>query len=307
MGDNGFTGRAQQLEEKAIDTEYREMLEMAGRGGAPGPGYVPREPIEQKYRGRIVPLFEPFERIPDPGAYDAPIRSLKDAMHQLSDGESKDPVGEANIRANPDLAHAHSAGDRLDGWTGAAADSFKTNFLDKFPYISKNQFLLLGVMKGALEADQERWRSVREDINRVLVTTDNGLDDVFSSSQNDLSFACSVAVAVSSIGAIPFAGVGAGVIAAVGAVGVTGSAGIAGQKAFNEPGGSTEQVVKSLENAIKRITEETKKAGGKVAHALAGVHRQVDSARDDFVSPRPALAGMDGGETTGESGLGRVV
>ena len=145
MGDNGFTGRAQQLEEKAIDTEYREMLEMAGRGGAPGPGYVPREPIEQKYRGRIVPLFEPFERIPDPGAYDAPIRSLKDAMHQLSDGESKDPVGEANIRANPDLAHAHSAGDRLDGWTGAAADSFKTNFLDKFPYISKNQFLLLGV------------------------------------------------------------------------------------------------------------------------------------------------------------------
>ena len=77
-------------------------------------------------------------------------------------------------------------------------------------------------MKGALEADQERWRSVREDINRVLVTTDNGLDDVFSSSQNDLSFACSVAVAVSSIGAIPFAGVGAGVIAAVGAVGVTG-------------------------------------------------------------------------------------
>ena len=31
MGDNGFTSRAQQLEEKAIDTEYREQLEMASQ------------------------------------------------------------------------------------------------------------------------------------------------------------------------------------------------------------------------------------------------------------------------------------
>ena len=309
MGANGFTSSAQQLEEKAIDTEYRERLEMASQGsGGAGPVYVPREPIEQKYRGRIVPLFEPFENMPDADSYDAPIQALKDAMQQLSDGESKDPTGKENIRGNPDLAHAQSAGDRLQDWTGAAADGFKTNFLDKFPYVSKNQFLLLGVMKGALEADQSRWLNVYKDINHAIAATDQGLDDVFSCSQNDLSFVCSVAVAVSTIGAIPFTGgVAAGAIAAVGAVGVTGSAGIAADKAFNEPGGTTEQVVTSLENAIKRITDETKNAGSKIANALAGVHAQAQGAREDFISPRPAFAGMEGDETTSESGLGRVV
>lgn len=163
-------------------------------------------------------------------------------------------------------------------------------------------------MKGALEADQERWRHVGHDIRQAIEAANQGLDDVFSCSQNDLTFTCSVAVAVSSLGAIAFTGgAAAGAIAAVGAAGVTGSAGIAANKVLNEPGGTTEQVVTSMENVIKRITDETKNAGSEIARALSDVHGHAQGAGEDFVSPRPALADVEGVEATSESGLGRVV
>lgn len=306
MGDDGLMQRAQALEEKAIEFECEEYRRAASMGGTPGPAYVPREPIEQKYRGKIAPLFEPFTRMPQESSYDAPIQAMDDALKQLSSGESKDPINGGNITANPDLGRIESAGDTLQDWTGEAADNFKRNFLDKFPYISKNQFLLLGVLKGALEADQERWFTADKDIQLLASTTEDSLDNVLSSGKNEMAFTFSVVSAVAAIGAVPFTGGASAVIAAVGAAGSVGSAGVAADKVINKPGGSVEQVVKSMRDAIEELTREIQRSGGKIARALNGISGQVQGAKTDFLSPRPALAGMEGGEATSEEGLGRV-
>ncbi|SDP80644.1 hypothetical protein SAMN04487905_109153 [Actinopolyspora xinjiangensis] len=149
--------RAREIEQRAAEVEYTQQTRKAEGGGPSGNG-VDYPEIRQKYEGAAVPHFEPFTGIPDPASYDAPIEALGSAMEQLSSGEMKDPISDGNIKANPDLTRVGSAGDTLEDWTGEAADNFKRNFLDPFPAVAKNQFLLLGVLKGALEADQERWR-----------------------------------------------------------------------------------------------------------------------------------------------------
>ncbi|MGJ7908271.1 hypothetical protein ACOQFL_17550 [Actinopolyspora sp. H202] len=150
--------RAKEIEQRAAEVEYDHKVNTADQGGPSGSKGVNYQEIQRKYEGVAVPHFEPFFDIPDPGSYDAPITALGRAMEQLSSGEMKDPINGGNIKANPDLTRIGSAGDTLDSWTGEAADNFKRNFLDPLPAVTKNQFLLLGVLRGALEAEQERWR-----------------------------------------------------------------------------------------------------------------------------------------------------
>ncbi|QGK71718.1 hypothetical protein GIY23_21330 [Allosaccharopolyspora coralli] len=297
--------QAQALEEKAITVAVQELRRKANRGDGP-PIEIPREHVEQDYRGRIAPLFEPFTRMPEASSYTGAIEAANDAMKQLSSGEAKDPISGGNILANPDLARAESAGDTLHDWTGAAADNFKRNFLDKFPYIAQNQFLLLGVLKGALEADQNRWGKADEDIRFLAQAVNDGLDNVLGCGKNELAFTFSVVSAVAAVGAIPFTGGASAVIAAVGAAGSVGNAGVAASKVVKKPGGSVDQVLKSMEDAIRELTKEIQDSGGKIAEALNGITGQVQGAKDSFVSPRPALAGMEGDVTTSERGLGGV-
>ncbi|MBA8826320.1 hypothetical protein FHX42_003696 [Saccharopolyspora lacisalsi] len=78
-----------------------------------------------------------------------------------------DPISGKPIGANADMEEIGTAADSLNGWSGAAAHAFKTKFLDPFPAIASNRLLLLGIMKGAVEADQELWMSAREDIANI--------------------------------------------------------------------------------------------------------------------------------------------
>ncbi|GAB2744396.1 hypothetical protein GCM10027174_17630 [Salinifilum aidingensis] len=303
MSSEQLVAQAKQIEQRAAEVEYQQMMQRQADSKAPPP--IRYEDIQQKYEGAAVPLFEPFTRIPDPSSYDAPIEDLAAAMEQLSSGEMKDPIGDKPIPANPDLNRIDGAGDTLEGWTGEAADNFKKNFLDPFPSVSKNQFLLLGVLKGALEADQARWQNTDQDIRTLAQETLDGLDNVASCGKNELKFVFSVASAVAAIGAVPFsAGASAG-IAAVGAAGAMGAAGMDAAKMTRE-GGSVEQVMRSMKDGIDKLTKETRESGSKVARALNGVPGEVQSDRSAFVSARPALAGMEGDAVTGRGGLGGV-
>lgn len=296
--------RAEEIEQRAAEVEIQQMVKSVGEQGS---NQIDREGIRQKYQGAAVPHFEPFTGIPDPSSYDTPIEALGNAMEQLSSGEMKDPINGGNITANPDLTRVGSAGDTLESWTGEAADNFKRNFLDPFPAVVKNQFLLLGVMRGALEADQERWRRARDDIETIAEGTLSGLDNVESCGKNELKFTFSVASAVAAVGSIPFTGgASAAGIAAVGAVGSVGAAAMDGEKVVNKEGGSADQVVQSMKSSIDELTEEIRKSGGKVAKALNGISGEVEADRSAFVSARPALAGMDGDEVTSDDGLGRT-
>ncbi|SDP74304.1 hypothetical protein SAMN04487905_10854 [Actinopolyspora xinjiangensis] len=188
-----------------------------------------------------------------------------------------------------------------------AAHAFKANFLDPFPAVASNQFLVLGVMKGAVEADQEVWRSVREDISNIAEQTLQALDNVASCGKSDIEFTLSVAGAVAAVGAIPFTGGASVAFAAVGAASAVGGAVQKGYEAVKKSGGSAEQVVNSMKETIDALTERVGEKQGEITKALndyAGAVDRQNKADSPFVSARPKLAGMSGSVLTSDKGVG---
>ncbi|SFT92780.1 hypothetical protein SAMN04487904_113130 [Actinopolyspora lacussalsi subsp. righensis] len=300
MSFDELMSKAKEIEEGAVDAEYRQLAQYGGR-----PDYGR---IKEKYQDCATPLFEPFTRIPDPGNYQGIIDQLHGAMSSLSNGaQMRDPISGDSIGANEDLRSIETAADDLNDWSGMAAHAFKANFLDPFPAIASNQFLVLGIMKGAVEADQEVWDKTRTDIVHIADQTLNALDNVASCSKSDLEFTLSVASAVAAIGAIPFTGGASVAFAAVGAASAVGGAAQKGVKAVKKNGGTAEQVINSMKEGIDELNEEIRKDQGEITKALNDYAGEVDrqnKADSPFVSARPKLAGMSGSVLTSDQGVG---
>ncbi|MHA6802150.1 hypothetical protein [Salinifilum ghardaiensis] len=298
--------KAKEIERSAADAEHRQLSQAVGpERGAPPIDYGR---IQEKYQNCAQPLFEPFTRIPHPGSHQSTIDDLHDAMGCLSHGaHMKDPISGDSIGANKDLQAIETAGDDLNGWSGAAAHAFKANFLDPFPAVATNQFLVLGIMKGAVEADQELWRRTETDILDIANQTLRALDNVGSCGKSDFEFTLSVASAVAAIGAIPFTGGASAAFAAVGAASAVGGAAQKGYEAVKGSGGSAEQVVNSMKSAIDKLTEHIREKQGEITKALngyAGEVGQQNRPNSPFVSPRPELAGIEGEALTSNKGVG---
>jgi hypothetical protein len=131
------------------------------------------------YFAAIPDLFKPFSELPDPGRYQPLIDDLKVVLHGLSNGDDNgDPIDAKDVYpANPTLTKMTTAGDYLEDWTGRAAMLFKQKFLDTFPAVCRNQFILVAVLKSALEAHQAMWASARKDIDDVAHNTSDALDN----------------------------------------------------------------------------------------------------------------------------------
>ncbi|WP_019856203.1 hypothetical protein [Actinopolyspora mortivallis] len=292
--------KAEEIEHSAAEAEYRQLAQWGGR-----PDYGR---IKEKYQNCARPVFEPFTGIPDPGDYQGIIDQLHGAMSCLSNGaHMTDPITGNSIGANEDLRAIETAADDLNDWSGAAAHAFKANFLDPFPAVASNQFLILGVMKGAVEADQELWEKTRKDIGKIADDTLAALDNVGSCGKSDISFTLSVAGAVAAVGAIPFTGGASVAFAAVGAASAVGGAAQKGYEAVKKSGGSAEQVVNSMKEAISEATTYIREEQGKITGALNGYAGEVSrqsGENSSFVSARPKLAGMSGSVLTSGRGVG---
>lgn len=299
---------AHEIEKSAIETEYQQQMRIASSGGAHGGAgvMVDRDQIEKKYQGTLDKLFEPFTHIPNPKSYDAAMEYISDAMKDLSDGKMNDPINDRIFPSNQKFSHIKSASDKIEDWTGEAADKFKTKFIDPFDSVSTNHFLALAVMKGALEAHRKMCDKARDDIDDIAHKTIDGLDNVGSCSQSDVNFAFAIVTAVAAVGAIPFTGGASAGIAVVGAAGAAGSAGVAGKEAFKASGGSAEQVVKSMKQAIDKLTNKIRDNENKISKALSDIDEEIKNNKQGFVSARPKLAGMEGDELTSDNGLGRA-
>ncbi len=298
---------AAEIEQSAVDAEWRRMNRMSS-GKAPPP--ISYEELQGMYQNCARPLFEPFTRIPDPASYDAVIDDLYSAMGNLSHGaHMTDPITGRTIKANRDMQAIETAGTSLNDWTGAAASAFRANFLDPFPAVATNQFLVLGVMKGAAEADRAVWYEARENIVDIASRTAEALDNLGSCGKNDVEFALSVAAAVVSVAGIPFTAGASAVVAGVGAaVNATGAA-TKGVEAVKGGGGTAAQVLESMKKAIDELTGQIRDTQGQIAETLNGYAGEVDMQKNKepsaFVSARPKLAGMKGAELTSGKGLGR--
>ena len=55
--------------------------------------------------------------------------------------------------------------------------TFKQKFLDPFPSISTNQFILTSISKAPLEAHQAMWAGTRNDVDKIAHATMDAFDN----------------------------------------------------------------------------------------------------------------------------------
>ena len=302
MAYEDLAAKAQEIVQKAqeYDLQDRGYLKDGDRY-IDTSGYKTQEQIDQdmqdvssKYAD-VPGLFAPFESLPDPLAFDYEISQLEDVQKKLSSGEKNDdPVSSGFYPANPTLDGMDTTQDYLARWTGIAASTFKENFADKFESITQNQFLLTGVVKGALQAERGIWVAARKDIEDIADKTISGIEHADDCGKNDWTMAFAVVGAVVSIAAVPVTGgTSALALAAIGAAASVGGTAIGNTDDPPEEGyqgESASAVVDQMRKAIQSLKGHIRDAEEKVQTTMNSVHDTITSAPDLFVLPRPNLA-----------------
>lgn len=246
----------------------------------------------------VPALFAPFCSLPDPASYDYEISQLGDSQGRLSSGtKNDDPVSSSFYPANPTLDNMDTTQDYIARWTGVAAMAFKENFVDKFESVTQNQFLLTGVVKGALQAEQGIWYAARKDIEEIADKTISGIKHADDCGKNDWTLAFAIVGAVVAIAAVPVTGGASLALAAVGAglsVGGTAIGNMDDPPSDNSYSGeSAEAVVNSMRKGISSLKEKISHQEQKIQDAMSSNADMVGANPELFELPRPNLADAD--------------
>ncbi|WP_117214160.1 hypothetical protein [Allorhizocola rhizosphaerae] len=240
--------------------------------------------------------YEPFSKLPNPSDYDAAIDMLKKGLEKLSSGQdNRDPIstnGSVYI-ANPVLTKLSGAESYIEGWTGKAAMEFKSNFIDPFPAVVRNQFIVVAAIKSALEAEKAMWQKAREDVDKVAHDTITALDNMGESGKNEWTMTFTVVASIAAVGAtLVTAGGAAGIaITAVGAASqVVAAAAPDDPPKLQVSGEHPDQVLRSMGDCLRRLQEEIDRTDKRIADALMSINGTIHAEKDSFVSKRPALA-----------------
>jgi hypothetical protein len=265
------------------------------------------------YYAAVPGLFQPFSELPDPGGYQPLIEDLKVILHGLSNGDDNgDPIDVKDVYpANPTLTKMSTASDYLDDWTGKAALSFKQKFLDPFPAICRNQFIIVATLKSALEAHQAVWSSARKDIDDVAHNTIDALDNSGGfSDKNAWNFTFTVASSIAAVGSVALDAETLGAstpltVTAVGAaaqvIATTPPAGLSEK----QTGETAMQITNSMKKAMDKIVNQIHGAETTISGALNAMSEVAASNQSYFVAARPSLADTHGAAETGSRGLGQ--
>jgi hypothetical protein len=270
-----------------------------------------RQGVDGYYQQAIEPLFKPFSRIPDPAGYQPTIDDLSAAMHNLSGGHiDQDPIDKNPYLANPTLEKIHTASDYLQDWSGQAAMQFKQKFLDPFPAISANQFILTAILKAALEAHQAMWAKTRDDIDKIAHATMDAFDNKCCD-KNTWNVTFTV---LSSIGATAAAvlTVATGGVAAPLTLQVIGAAAQVGavlppDNVPDSPKGGGEtalQMTRSMKTAIDQLTQAVAAQEAQITKHITAITTLLGEHGSYFASARPALASVPDGKITSGDGVG---
>ncbi|HEU0240645.1 MAG TPA: hypothetical protein VFR11_15405 [Micromonosporaceae bacterium] len=306
MSFDSLMAEAAEIQQSAIHYQVQRGVEQAGRAA----GYAIKGLTEQAEKdfADIPGLFEPFSLMPDPAAYGPLIHDMGTAMRFLSTGQdNKDPVDGLPFPANPVMDRLPGTEAYIENWTGRAAEDFKRNFIDPFPALLSNQFLLGSVLKGGLAAHAEVWRRARNDIDKIATDTLAALDHMNDCGSNDWSMLFTVVGAVVSIAAVPvtdgaslyglaFVGAAASVASSA-----SGGGGGAERRFSGETAGA---VISQMRQAISMLADDISGQERKIATAMTDSYATVRGSHSAFVSNRPLLAGANAGNVTTDAFLG---
>jgi hypothetical protein len=264
------------------------------------------------YYQNVPDLFRPFADMPDPARYQPMIDDLRTVLKGLSNGDNNgDPIDvKDTYLANPAMTKIATAGDYLDDWTGTAALAFKQRFLDPFPAVARNQFILVAVLKAGLEAHQSMWHSARADIDNVAHTTIDALDNTGGwSDKNQWNFTFTVLASVAAVATVPLDAATEGMtipltVTAIGAAAQVVATTPPSELPDKNSGETAIQITNSMKAAMDRIVNEIHTTESKIASALTAMNQMASANNAYFVAPRPALANLHGSAETGSAGLG---
>jgi hypothetical protein len=303
MGFDNLMGKAEDIRKKAIE---EATLDLGGRRHSRSYMSTKGPEIESMFAD-VPGLYEPFTRTPHPDSFNVPIDELKVALARLSLGEggSVDPIS-TNGRQYPAslaLEKVKGAADDVFGWSGAAAQEFKTGYLDPFPAVVKNQFLLVSTLKAALEAEQAMWTEVRKNIWDIADQTYIRLEHMDDCGKNEWQMAFTVVSSICAVAAVPLTGGGSLAVAGLAVTAVGATAQVVAAVEIKEPpkttieGESADAVVRSMREAIKKQIQYINETEERIKQRLSTTNDSVYQTQRDwnpnrhfFFTRRPALA-----------------
>lgn len=283
----------QKAKSKAIQQWRRQMALLSlnpKSASAPIPKYI-IDRIEREFSD-IPGLFAPFTEMPTPESFDGPIKDLQMAVAKLAQGDSQhDPITGITYVGNAELAKLSGSASYIEDWTGRAAMEFKSTFIDPFPTIVHNQFLVTSVLSAALQAEREIWVNARRDIDKIAHDTLEALDRMDDCGKNEWTMTFTVVAAVATIAAVPLT-MGAALAVTAVAAGSAAAATMIGTEAptVRFSGESASAVVSQMRMAISKLTEYIIEQESKIAQAMTGTYKVLAGERKNVVFPRPALA-----------------
>jgi hypothetical protein len=238
-------------------------------------------------------------------------------MQFLSTDGDPDPITGEPYVANGILTRIGASESYLEAWTGAAADTFRTDFVYPFLFVAVNQFTALSVLRSALLAQRALWVKTRENIDKVAHDTLVALDNMDHCGQNTWTMTWTIVASVAAVAAVPIsagasvmgAGAALGLTTAVTAVGATGQVVAAHQVAPEKEtayhGETAEVVIEQMRQGVAEAIGEIQQGEQTIAAALRSMQATVSQHRGQFVSPRPDLLDATPRNVFGDSYLGR--
>jgi hypothetical protein len=233
---------------------------------------------------------------PEPAGFDPLIEDMNAAWKALYHRESgAEPVG-ASIRT----AESH-----LRNWSGAAAETFRADFVSRIPAAAKNQAHIAFVLEQSMLADRDLYIEARKDLKALAERTSDALESVTKcGGAESLSLWLNV---FAIVGAAPVTVAGpAGEIAVTVAVSTVSGKALVDTAVKDEPvptdiaADTVDGVLNNMVYAIHGIQRGVYNGERKIVDALWSNQNLMTgmphapgeaSTRDAFLPPRPALAG----------------
>jgi hypothetical protein len=295
VGFENLMQKAEEIRLKAID---EAILDLGGRRHSGSYMQTKRPEIEAMFAD-IPSQFEPFTMMPDPASFDGPINDLAKALTKLSTGQQNaDPIS-TNGRiypANIVLDKMSGSESYVEDWSGTAASEFKTNFIEPFPSVVRNQFTIVAALKSALEAEKAIWLEARKNIWDIADQTYKRLEVMDDCGKNEWTMAFTVVASICAVAAVPISGGASLSVAALTITAVGATAQVVAAVDVKDPpelkirGEASPDVINSMRDAIRTEIEKIGETERRIRDAISALSDLIYQKRDYFVSKRPTLA-----------------
>ncbi|MFI1992065.1 hypothetical protein [Actinoplanes sp. NPDC020271] len=251
----------------------------------------------------IPRMFEPFYSVPGPRAFDAVLTDLLLASSKLAMGQGEVAPADGLQPSAGNLSLAATVSTSLADWSGVAATTFRRDYLDKLPAQAANACTAVKYMRAVVEAEDQFWAKIRNDIAQILNDAIDAVTNMRSScDKNSLTtMLTAVAATAAVVGTFPISATAlalgtAECLLATTMATVDGAASVGATLLPDDPpktrfsANTLLEVITAVQKAIGVLIGKIQEHDNGM-NLLVGLSTAVvEQERTSFVPPMPALA-----------------